>query len=159
VNACRDFDLLLPLHAAGALDAAEAARVEAHLASCAICRAEAAADAEALALAKLPPPSEAERRALADVPRRALAELHRSDRRRSGWKRAAVAIAVAAAVLLAVLSPAVLQRTPQVPAAAAVWQEPDLDTMWEDAGVLDLEASETESDELDTDAVLAAVEL
>jgi len=162
-TACRDFDLLLPLHATGALEPAEAARVEAHLASCARCRAEAAADAEVLALAKLPPASEAVRRAVADVPRRALAELHRADRRRAGWKRAAVGIAVAAAALLAILSPAMLQRKPQrMPAAAvaAVWQEPDLDTIWEDAGVLDLQASAaTSTDDLDTDAAVAAVEL
>ncbi len=165
MTACRDFDLLLPLHAAGALDPAEAARVEAHLASCALCRAEAAADAEALALAKLPPISEAERRAVADVPRRALAELHRSDRRRAGWKRAATAVAVAAAALLAVLSPAVLQkRAPQVPvpAAAVAWQEPDLDTVWEDAGVLDLDSSASSSGdgtETVSDAALTAVDL
>jgi len=165
VTACQDFDLLLPLHATGALDPAEAARVEAHLASCALCRAEAAADAEALALAKLPPVSEAARAAVAAAPRRALAELHRADRRRAGWKRAAVAIAVAAAALLAVLSPAVLQRTPRAPAPAAIavaasWQEPDLDTIWEDAGVLDLQASaDASSDDLDTDAAAAAVDM
>lgn len=75
MTACTDLDLLLPLHATGALEPAEASRVEDHLAACASCRAEAARDAEVLSLAKLPPPSEAERRAVADVPRRAIAAM------------------------------------------------------------------------------------
>jgi anti-sigma factor RsiW len=163
VTACKGFDLLLPLHAAGALDPDEAARVEAHLAACAACRREAALDAEALLLAKLPPPSDAERRAVADVPRRALAALHAADRRRSRWKPVAAGIGVAAAALLAILAPAMLQRAPELPrtatvaVAAASWEEPDLDTLWDEAGVLDDEASSTTWDE--SDAALAALDL
>jgi anti-sigma factor RsiW len=167
VTACKDFDLLLPLHAAGALEADEASRVEAHLAQCAACRAEAAADAATLSLAKLAPPTDAERRALADVPRRALAELHRADGRRARWKRTFTAVAVAAAALLAVLSPAMLGREAQLPRDASalmaaadaepVWEEPDLDTLWNDAGLLDLEAGTATVDE--ADAALAAVDL
>ena len=58
-----------------------------------------------------------------------------------------------------------LQRTPRTPDAAAIavaanWQEPDLDTIWEDAGVLDLQASaDASSDDLDTDAAAAAVDM
>jgi hypothetical protein len=140
---CKDFDLLLPLHATGALAPDEAARVEAHLSACATCRAEAEADAAVLALAKLPPVTEPERRASAGIASGALAALHRTDRRRTAWKRVVAGIAVAAAALLAVLAPAVLRRTPTVPTAAevATWEEPDLDTIWEDAAVLDLSAS------------------
>jgi anti-sigma factor RsiW len=169
VTACKDFDHLLPLHAAGALEPDEASRVEAHLATCAACRAEAAADAAVLSLAKLAPPSDAERRAVADVPRRALAELHRADGRRARWKRSLVGIAAAAAALLAVLSPAVLQREARLPRDAALvtaadaeaaWEEPDLDTLWEDSGLLDLDASGAAVTSLDeTDAALVAVDL
>jgi anti-sigma factor RsiW len=170
VTACKDFDLLLTLHAAGALDPADAARVEAHLATCAACRAEVAADADVLAAARLPPPTDAERRALADRPRRALAELHRTDRRRAGAKRIAAGIAVAAALLVAVLAPAVLQRTPDAPsepaaaavAAAPTWEEPDLDDVWDDAGVLELDAgaaAASNADSAGSDAALAALDL
>jgi anti-sigma factor RsiW len=165
VTACKDFDLLLPLHAAGALDPAEAGRVEAHLAACAACRAEAARDAEALSLAKLPPPTEAERRALEGVPRRAAAALHRADRRRFGWKRVGAAIAVAAAALLAILAPGLLHNDPPAPPPqvalvqeAERWEVPDPETMWEEAGVLDLGASSTSDDDA-TDVALAALDL
>jgi anti-sigma factor RsiW len=170
VTACKDFDHLLPLHAAGVLEPDEASRVEAHLAECAGCRAEAAADAAVLSLAKLAPPTEAEQRAVADVPRRALAALHRADGRRARWKRSLVGIAAAAAALLAVLSPAVLQREARLPRdaaalmtaaeAEAAWEEPDLDTLWDDSGLLDLDASGTAATSLDeTDAALVAVDL
>jgi anti-sigma factor RsiW len=165
VTACKDFDLLLPLHAVGALEPDEASRVEGHLAQCAACRAHAAADAAALTLAKLAPPSDAERRALADVPRRALAELHRADSRRARWKRSLAGIAVAAAALLAVLSPAVLRHPAQLPPdatavsaeAEAVWEEPDLDTLWEDAGLVAVEAGAAASFD-EADAAVAAVD-
>jgi anti-sigma factor RsiW len=169
VTACKDFDHLLSLHAAGALEPDEASRVEAHLATCAACRAEAAADAAVLSLAKLAPPSDAERRAVGDVPRRALAALHRADARRGRWKRSLVGIAAAAAALLAVLSPAVLQREARLPRdaealvtareAEAAWEEPDLDTLWEDSGLLDLDASGASASFDETDAALAAVDL
>jgi anti-sigma factor RsiW len=168
VTACKDFDLLLTLHATGALEPAEASRLEAHLAGCAACRAEAARDAEVLALAKLPPPSDAERRAVADreLPRRAASALHRADHRRAGWKRAAVGIAIAAAALFAVLSPGVLRRPSQVPAvpptqvpaAALAWQEPDLDTLWSDSAVLDFGAAASGADGDATDLTLAALD-
>lgn len=157
MTACTDLDLLLPLHATGALEPAEASRVEDHLAACASCRAEAARDAEVLSLAKLPPPSEAERRAVADVPRRAIAAMQRADRRRASWKRASVGFAVAAVALLAVLAPVLLQRPTHLPATTQVaWQEPDLDTVWDDSGVLDLSGAVASDDE--ADAVLAAVD-
>jgi anti-sigma factor RsiW len=167
VTACKDFDLLLTLHATGALAPPEASRLEAHLAGCAACRAEAARDAEVLALAKLPPPSEAERRAVADrdLPRRAASALHRADRRRTGWKRAAAGIAIAAAVLFAVLSPGMLRRPSpsqlqpvQLPATALAWQEPDLDTLWDDSAVLDVGAAASASDGDATDLTLAALD-
>jgi anti-sigma factor RsiW len=153
MTACKDFDLLLSLRAAGALDPAEAARVEAHLAGCAACRAEAAADAEVLRLARLPAPTEAEERA-GSLARETLAELHRREGRFSSWKRAGAAFAAAAAVLLAVLAPAMLGRRQSYPPATevgasaetAAWQEPDLDTLWSDAGILDDDAASSAAD-------------
>ncbi len=159
MKTCEDLALLLSLRAAGALDPAEAARVEAHLEGCPSCRAEAAEAAEALALAALPPPSEAERRAVRDLPARALEALHRSERRRGLGKRIAAGIAVAAAAVALVLAPAVLRKAPPAPSAetaAAAWEAPDLDTLWEDASVLDLEASATGGD--GADAAYAALD-
>jgi anti-sigma factor RsiW len=154
MTACQDFDLLLSLRAAGALDPTEAARVEAHLAGCAACRAEAAADAEVLRLARLPAPTETERRATASLARETLAELHRREGRASSWKRAGAALAAAAAVLVAVLAPAMLGRRSSYPppaqvtpaSAVATWQEPDLDTLWSDAGILDDDATGSATD-------------
>lgn len=65
--------------------------------------------------------------------------------------------AVAAVALLAVLAPVLLQRPTHLPATTQVaWQEPDLDTIWDDSGVLDLSGAVASDDE--DDAVLAAVD-
>jgi anti-sigma factor RsiW len=169
VTACNDFDLLLSLRATGALEPAEAARVEAHLQGCAACRAEADADAAVLRLAALPPPSEAERRATAALARDTLAELHRREGWAASWKRAGAAFAAAAALLVAVLAPAMLGRqglqpppgavsaTSGATASAASWQEPDLDTLWSDTGVLDLSGASSSSDA--SDAAVASLDL
>jgi anti-sigma factor RsiW len=165
VKDCRALEVLLSLRAAGALDPAETARVEAHLASCPACRAEAAAAAEALSLARLPPPSAAERGAVRDLPARTLAALRRADRRRGIARRALAALAgagVAAALAVAVIAPAVLRKAPVVPAPAAVeeaaWEEPDLDALWDDARVVDLETSARTGGD-GAEAALAALDL
>lgn len=137
---CRDYDVLVSLHAAGALDAHEAARVEVHLAGCAACRAEAGDLAAALSLAKLPPVSDAERRAFQQLGDHTLAELRRSGRVRSLAKRIAVVVAAAAAAAAVVLAPAVLQRPAAPSPSQAVW-EPDLDTIWGDTAIIDVDAS------------------
>jgi anti-sigma factor RsiW len=159
VKTCEDFEVLVSLRAAGALDPDDAARLEAHLEACPSCRADAAAAAEALALAALPPPSDAERRALRDLPARALDALHRSERRRGVGKRIFAGIAAAAAAVALVLAPAVLRKAPTPPAAeaAAAWEGPDLDALWDDAQILDLEASATSGGE-SADAAYAALE-
>ena len=155
MTTCRDLDLLLPLRAAGALDDAEAARVEEHLGGGAFSLAQYDAAAAILALAKLPPPGEAERHVGATLARETLAELHRREGRTSSWKRAAAAFAAVAAVLLAVLAPAILGRRAVHPPPATsgatateaiAWQEPDLDTLWSDAGIVDDDASSSASD-------------
>lgn len=162
MNPCRDQEVLLSLHAAGALDDAEAAPLEAHLAGCAACRAGLAASAGLLDLARLPPPSEAERRALRDLPAATLAALHRTEGRRSLGKRVAAGLAVVAAAALVLAAPALLRpRAPAVPPAApgapAAWQEPDLDALWDDTGVLDVETASLDGSE-GTNAALAALD-
>jgi anti-sigma factor RsiW len=162
VKTCEDFEVLVSLRAAGALDPDDAARLEAHLEGCPSCRAEAAAAAEALALAALPPLSEAERRALRDLPARTLDALRRTERRRGLGKRVLAGIAVAAAAAALVLAPAVLRKAPTAPTApaaeaAAAWEGPDLDALWDDAQILDLEASATTGGD-GADAAYAALD-
>lgn len=170
MNACRELELLVSLRASGApdaLDAAEAARLDAHLATCAACRAELDAAAAALSLARLPPPSEAERRAMRDVPARTLAALHRKDHRRGIARRVVLAVAgvgIAAGLASAVLAPALFEKTPPSLAVTfaeqqkqEAWQEPDLDTLWADAQVVDFDAS-AQTDGDGTDAAVAAVD-
>lgn len=146
---CSAFETLLLDRAAGSLDSAASARLEAHLAGCEGCRAEAAAVEAALAAARLPPPSEAEQRALA----RAQAATLRHWRGAEGSRRnrsllqgfsAGLAVAAAAAVLIA--APGAYRRVRDARAGAAAsavaqasaganqadqsW-EPDLDADWE----------------------------
>lgn len=170
MNDCRDLEVLVSLRASrapDALDAAEAARLDAHLAVCAACRADLDASAAALSLARLPPPSEAERRAVRDLPVRALEALHRSDRRRGVARRAlagAAGVAVAAGLAAAVVAPALFRKVPEsVPVLFAedaqelAWRQPDLDTLWSDAQVVVLDSSgQTDGDA--TEAALAALE-
>ncbi len=167
MNACREIEVLLSLRATGALEPEEASRVEAHLAGCPACRSEAEVEATALELAKLPPPSAAEERAMRDLTGRTLEALRRGERRRFVGRRLVGGIAVAAAAGLALLAPAALRRTtttvPEAPPAAvqASWEVPDVDTLWADAGVLDENADE-ESTVLmggdESDAAYAALE-
>jgi hypothetical protein len=105
--------------------------------------------------------TDAERRATAGLARDTLAELHRREGRASSWKRAAAAFAAAAAVLVAVLAPAMLGRrsayppaglesteaaAAPAPATATSGWEPDLDTIWSDTSILDEDASLSSAD-------------
>jgi hypothetical protein len=166
VNDCKDLEVLLSLRAAAALSPDEAARVDAHLATCAGCRAEAARDEETLRLAKLAPPSDAEHRATSDLARKTLAALHRREGRAATWKRATAGFAAAAALLLVVLAPAMLRTRPSLPdiagaggesATEASWQSPDLDTLWSDSDVLDVSGASATSTSDTTDLSDAAV--
>lgn len=142
--ACADLQVLLSLRAAGALEPAEEAIVERHLAGCPACSVEAARDAEVLGLARLPPVTEHERRAVADVPAALISSVRRSGARRFAWRRAAAVAGAIAAAAAIVAAPALLRpRPPEAPAkaaaAAATWQTPDLDQLWSDTEVLELE--------------------
>ncbi|HYG68525.1 MAG TPA: zf-HC2 domain-containing protein, partial [Anaeromyxobacteraceae bacterium] len=98
---CPEYDVLLTEDAAGALPPPEAERVREHVAACAGCRAERDAVASVLRGAALPPVSELERRAVADLPDAALVALRRAERRR--WVGTRLALGAIAASLLAVL--------------------------------------------------------
>jgi hypothetical protein len=94
--------------------------------------------AEALELARLPPPTEPELRALAAARDGALQAWNRSRARRHLWRRGAAGfLAAAAAAAALALAPRVLHKTTGVaqPAAAAAWQAPDLDEVWKKAGM------------------------
>ncbi len=162
MNACREIQVLVSLRATGALEPEEGARLEAHLSECASCRAEAEADAQALAFAKLPPPTEAELRAMRDVTGRTLEALRRSERRRFVGRRLLAGLAVAAAAGIALLAPAALRRAPtapELPAETPVsWEIPDVDLLWEDAGLIEEDNTSALSGGYEADAVIAALE-
>lgn len=157
---CRDFEVLISLRAVDALDAKEKARVEGHLAQCESCQAAADHTAAAISLARLPPLSDAERRTFRDLPVRTLAALRIAGDRRSLWKEVAIVTAVAAAALFVVLAPALIRRQePPLVVDELTWQVPDLDGIWEDTEVLDLDASAPAGGEDADAAALAALEL
>jgi anti-sigma factor RsiW len=165
VNACRDLELLVSLGAAGALAPDEAARLDTHLAGCSACRAELEASAKALGLARMPAPSRAEEHLPAELPGRMIDQLRRGDRRRAFSRRFALAAAIAAVFAVALLLPARFRQPSQAPhessragstelaTAAPVanrWQEPDLDTVWQETDLVDFAADSETGDGTDT---------
>jgi len=132
---CPDWEPVLLDHAAGELDAEGSRRLEGHLAACAACRAESTALAETLSLAELPPPSEAEKSALAGADRSALVEWKRSARRRRSFGAAAAAFAVAAAAAAFVVTPGLVRRAPDMTPPPVAWEVPDLDEAWSAAAI------------------------
>ncbi len=170
--ACRQLQVSISLRVAGALDAAEGARLDAHLAVCPACRAEVARTAELLELVRLPPPSQAEHHALADLPVRIVAELRsprpaRAPASLRNGRRIALGALVAAGIGALALAPGLIRRE-RPPAAASAevtevaasegvapegavtaqasperaWEEPDLDALWQDASIVTLDGSE-----------------
>lgn len=166
---CRELEVALSLRAAGALDADETARLEAHLAACPACRAEAERTAELLDLARLPPPTLAEHRVISDLSTSVAAGMKpevapaRADSGLRSARRLAAGILVASGIAAVAIVPLVFrQRRPPPAATAAVetasapasapvaeakqggeveqpesgWQEPDLDTLWQDSAVV-----------------------
>jgi len=157
MTACPEYEPLLIERAAGDLSPEAAARLEAHLsgpAACAACLAEAAAFAEALDLCRLPPPSEAERRALANLAEPLEKQARAAARRRTWPARVAAGVAVAAAVVAFLVAPAFSRRGPSLdglPAAAtAPWEAPDPDALLEEAVVALPDATAVADAERDT---------
>lgn len=160
MSACRELEVLVSLRAAAALEPDEELRVDAHLRVCASCRDEADRAAEVIGLARLPAATERERSAIHAVPDRALLRLHRREARRGAGKRYLAAGAAIVAAAAIVLAPGLIRHPAPVAPAVAVepagWQAPDLDALWEDAAVVDLDGGALASD--GRDAALAALE-
>jgi hypothetical protein len=146
-RACPEFEPLLIDLAAGDVPPADLARLEAHLAGCDACRAEAGVFGQALALAALPPPTPAEREAVARGAGEAIARHRRQHRHRR--RRLGGLLAVAAGVAVAIGVPQLVRERSPVPpapvaasaaagdAAAMDWQVPDLDAVWAASAVAD----------------------
>jgi anti-sigma factor RsiW len=118
MKACHEYEELLSLHAAGALEPDEESRVRAHLESCAACRGEAASAARVLSGLALPPPSSAMQERVEALPQRALGAWRREQVRRAFHARTAGALLAAAAVVLLVVRPSLPRmETPQTPVA------------------------------------------
>jgi hypothetical protein len=120
-------------------------------------------EAEALSLAALPPPGEAELRALAAAKGGALHAWRRSNARRDLYRRASAGLLVAAAAAaVLVLAPGAFRKTPRVaqPEAAAAWTVPDLDAIWQKAGSAVGDAgADADADESASTALFAEAEL
>ena len=110
MTACPDFERLLLERASETLTPEQSARLEAHLATCAGCSAEAQALAETVALAKLPPLTPRERISLQGMPLSALAAWHRAGRRIRLFRRVGMGIAAAAAVALVSVLPSLTHK-------------------------------------------------
>lgn len=141
--ACDELQVLITLRADGALDPVEAAAVEAHLRACPACREEAARDAELLGLARLPPPTAREAALVAEVPGRVVAEVRRGRGRHRAVARAVGVVAAIAAAALLVAVPGLLRRGAGPGAGgeevAALWQEPDLEAIWNETDILEID--------------------
>jgi anti-sigma factor RsiW len=116
MNACHEYEELLTLHAAGALEPNEEARVRAHLESCAACRSEAESTARVLSGLALPPPSPAMRERVEALPKRALGAWRREQVRRAFQARTAGVLLAAVAGVLLVVRPSLPRvETPLAP--------------------------------------------
>jgi anti-sigma factor RsiW len=119
MNACHEYEELLTLHAAGALEPDEEARVRAHLESCAACRSEAQSTARVLSGVALPPPSPAMRERTEALPQQTLGAWRREQVRRAFQARMAGALLAAAAVVLLVMRPSLPRvETPRAPVSS-----------------------------------------
>lgn len=105
MNACPEYEELLTLHATGALEAEDEARVRVHLASCTACRSEAESTARLLSAVALPAPSPAMRQRMDTLPQRTLGTWRREQVRQAFRARTVGAMLAAAATVLLVVSP------------------------------------------------------
>ena len=127
MSACQDYEELLTLHAAAALEPAEEALVRAHLESCAACRSEAQATASLLGQVALPALSSAEKEKLEALPQRVTGAWRREQVRKALRTRTVGALMATAAVLLLMVAPSILRHEdprlvpspPAEPSAAA----------------------------------------
>ena len=128
MSACQDYEELLTLHATGALESADEARVRAHLDSCAACRSEAESTASLLGQVALPALSAAEKEKLNALPLRATEAWRRDQVRKALRPRTVGALLATAAVLMLMLAPSILRHEgpsvlPNTPPRAAAASE------------------------------------
>lgn len=133
MSTCASFESLIAERAAGAIGPADAAMLDAHLAACDHCRAELAAYERALGLAKLPPPTDAERAALSHLPTRVRADLDRAPIGKFLGRilgLAAVAATIVVVIANKVVLPGAQRRQVEAAAVAAKWEVPDPDALF-----------------------------
>jgi anti-sigma factor RsiW len=128
MSACKDFEELLTLHAAGALEPSEEARVRTHLESCAACRSEAESTARVLTEVALPPPAPKMRERMEALPQQALGAWRREQVRQAFRARTVGAVLAAAAVVLVVVGPS-LRPTGVPPASVSLPASPSSETL------------------------------
>lgn len=123
MSSCQDYEELLTLHATGALEPGEEARVRAHLETCAACRSEVESTASLLGQVALPPLSPAAKEKLDALPQRVTAAWRREQVRKALRTRTVGALMATAAVLMLMLAPSILRheepRVPESPASSA----------------------------------------
>ena len=136
MTGCAEFQPLVSTYADGGLDPAASRRLEGHLASCERCRTDLADTRFAFELARLPPISDAERRALVTLPAGALTELRRDRVGTPIWRAFAAGFAAAAAIAVYLAAPTQLppRFTPPGAAVAERWQVPDPDELLQAVG-------------------------
>jgi anti-sigma factor RsiW len=110
MSACQDYEELLTLHATGALEPAEEARVRSHLETCAACRAEAESTASLLGQVALAPLSASEKEKLDSLPQRVTGAWRREQVRKALRTRTVGALMATAAVLMLMLAPSILRH-------------------------------------------------
>jgi anti-sigma factor RsiW len=156
MTTCLDFESLIRDRLTGDLDEAGATRLDAHLAGCPACRAEANGLDEILSLAKLPPPSQKEMHTLEGVTEGVLRTFRFGERRRSVVRGMAVGVLVAAAVVVMALAPALMRGPPS--AESNPWEVPDLDALWTVSSIVDPDSLADDVEDFDTDVLNAGYE-
>ncbi|HEX8701714.1 MAG TPA: zf-HC2 domain-containing protein [Myxococcaceae bacterium] len=124
MSACQDYEELLTLHATGALEPEDEARVRMHLERCAACRSEAESTASLLGQVALPALSAAEKEKLEGLPRQVTGAWRKAQVRKALRTRTVGALLATAAVLMLMLAPSILRHDgsrllPDTPRAAS----------------------------------------
>ncbi|WP_164014828.1 zf-HC2 domain-containing protein [Pyxidicoccus trucidator] len=110
--ACPEYEVLLDVFAAGALETEEAARVHAHVKSCDGCREAIAETVGVLGMVELPPLTPEEKATVQELPQRTLAAWRRNEQHRGLRRRTLYSLVAAAAVVALMLLVPGLIRNP-----------------------------------------------
>ncbi|NMO20519.1 zf-HC2 domain-containing protein [Pyxidicoccus fallax] len=161
--ACPEYEVLLDLHATGALETDEAARVSEHVRTCDACREAVASTVKVLTLAELPPLTAQEKAVVQELPQRTLSAWRWESRNRGLGLRTLGALMAVAAAVLVLLVPALFwssggEAVPAEPASVAVTgaaglEETDAETMAAIEAWAGLEPLDVDLDALEGDAL------